>query len=312
MGDFSRAELRLMQDLSQRVTAVRPELVNGDATVGELAWVWGMGYDTYGSYWRHRLWFADDRPVAWGWARLPYRIPRGDGTFRERKSAELVWQTEPDRPELIDEVLDWYEEVAGDVDRTMIVQIADAQARRRVEAHGFVFDDKDGGDEGHWIQTNERDLVQVPEPVLPEGFRFVTAEDVSASEAVKAHRDAWPNSQFSEVGLERVQGTWPYRGDLHLLVQAPDGTLAASAIVWLDEATRSAEFEPVGTHVDFRRQGLGTALQLHGMHRARAAGAERMVVACLGAPAHPSARGLYYGVGFREFTRDVPYLKTAG
>ena len=274
MGDFSRAELRLMQDLSQRVTAVRPELVNGDATVGELAWVWGMGYDTYGSYWRHRLWFADDRPVAWGWARLPYRIPRGDGTFRERKSAELVWQTEPDRPELIDEVLDWYEEVAGDVDRTMIVQIADAQARRRVEAHGFVFDDKDGGDEGHWIQTNERDLVQVPEPLLPEGFRFVTAEDVSASEAVKAHRDAWPNSQFSEVGLERVQGTWPYRGDLHLLVQAPDGTLAASAIVWLDEATRSAEFEPVGTHVDFRRQGLGTALQLHGMHRARAAGAE--------------------------------------
>ena len=215
MGDFSRTELRLMQDLSQRVSARRPELVNGDATVGELAWVWGMAQDTFGPYWRRRLWSAEDRPVAWGWARLPYRIPRDDGTFRETKSAELVWQTDPDRPELIDEVLDWYDEVAGDVDRTVTVQSADVQARGRVEAHGFVFDAKDGGDDGGWIQTNERDLVDVPEPVLPEGFRFVTSEDVSAARAVKAHRDAWPNSRFTEAGLERIRGTWPYRGDLH-------------------------------------------------------------------------------------------------
>jgi GNAT superfamily N-acetyltransferase len=59
-----------------------------------------------------------------------------------------------------------------------------------------------------------------------------------------------------------------------VLIEAPDGTLAATAIVWLDESTRTGEFEPVGTHRDFRRQGLGRALQLYGMHLARAAGAD--------------------------------------
>jgi hypothetical protein len=35
-----------------------------------------------------------------------------------------------------------------------------------------------------------------------------------------------------------------------------------------------------------------------------------MTVACLGAPGHPRARGLYYGVGFRELSRDAPLIKT--
>lgn len=47
------------------------------------------------------------------------------------------------------------------------------------------------------------------------------------------------------------------------------------------------------------------------MHLARAAGADRMLVACLGAPAHPAARNMYYGVGFRELTRDLPQVKVA-
>jgi hypothetical protein len=45
------------------------------------------------------------------------------------------------------------------------------------------------------------------------------------------------------------------------------------------------------------------------MHRARQAGADRMTVTSLGATAHPAARGLYHGLGFREFTRAVPHLK---
>jgi hypothetical protein len=49
---------------------------------------------------------------------------------------------------------------------------------------------------------------------------------------------------------------------------------------------------------------------LHGMHRARAAGATHATVACLGAPGHPKARGLYYSLGFRELSRDAPLIKT--
>src|SRR5207302_10051908 len=109
---------------------------------------------------------------------------------------------------------------------------------------------------------------------------------------------------------EGVRQTAAYRGDLHVLVEAPDGTMAASAILWLDEVNETVEFEPVGTHPGHRRLGLGRAMMLHGLHRARAAGARHATVACYGAPGRPSARGLYYGVGFRELSRDAPLLKT--
>jgi GNAT superfamily N-acetyltransferase len=311
MEDFGPAALRLMQGLAQEVATLRLDLVNGDATVGELAWCWAKGFDALGRFWRRRFWFAGGRLAGWGWACLPHQVPRSDGKFVDVKAANLIWQVHPDRPELLSEILDWYDDVAGGVDRLLTVQSGDVQARAGVAAHGYGFDTEAGSDNGSWVQFNSRELVDVPEPVLPKGFRFRSAEDVAPAEAVRAHVDAWHPSSFTEQAFERVRRTWPYRADLHVLVEAPDGTLAATAIIWLDEVTRTAEFEPVGTHRDHRRQGLGTALQLHGMRQARAAGADRMLVACVGAPARPAARNLYYGVGFREFTRDVPQIKTA-
>ena len=42
MGDFDLVTAKdVMQGLAQRVTAVRPDLVNSDATFGKLAWIWG-------------------------------------------------------------------------------------------------------------------------------------------------------------------------------------------------------------------------------------------------------------------------------
>jgi hypothetical protein len=59
MTDFepvTAADVRLMQGLAQRVTTVRRELVNSDATFGELAWNWGKGHAAHGASWRRRLW----------------------------------------------------------------------------------------------------------------------------------------------------------------------------------------------------------------------------------------------------------------
>ncbi|HEX3916191.1 MAG TPA: GNAT family N-acetyltransferase [Caulobacteraceae bacterium] len=310
MEAFGLTELRQMQGLAQQVMALRPELLNGDATFGELAWVWGKGVDALRRFWRRRFWFEDGALAAWGWAQLPHQVARSDGALRVGQ-ASLIWQTHPERLELLSEILAWYDEVAGDVDRLLIVQSADVQAQAIAAAHGFELDAEDAADDGSWHQFNARELTDLPDPLLPDGFRFLSAADVSVAEAAEAHRAAWRPSTFTDAALERVRQTWPYRADLHPLVAAPDGALAATAIIWLDEATRTAEFEPVGTHPDFRRRGLGTALQLHGMHLARAAGATRMFVACVGAPATPAARDLYYGVGFRELSRDVPLIKPA-
>jgi ribosomal protein S18 acetylase RimI-like enzyme len=317
MTDFellTAADVRLMQGLAQRVTAARPDLVSADASYGELAWVWGHGHAAYGATWRRRLWFSGDDPVAWGWACLPRQVRRSDGSVKEVSGANLTCQVHPDRAELVDEVIDWYDGVAAGLERTVSPSAADEFALKRWAAHGYETDVESLGDTGYWTQLNERDLADVEQPVLPDGFRFRTADEAGPEAAVQAHLDAWAPSAYTAESYEGVRRTAAYRGDLHVLVEAPDGTMASSAIMWLDEANKSVEFEPVGTHPDYRRLGLGRATLLHGMHRARAAGATHATVVCLGAPGHPEARGLYYGLGFRELSRDAPLIKarTAG
>jgi GNAT superfamily N-acetyltransferase len=293
-------DVRLMQGLAQRVTAVRPELVNSDASFGELAWNWGKGHAGEGASWRRRLWFAGGDLVAWGWAQLPNR---------RRTGAYLAYQVHPDRAGLVDEVIDWYDAAAPGVERTVLPGAADELALTRWAAHGYEPDLAALGDTGSWTQLNERDLTDVPRPVLPAGFRFRTAAEAGPAAAVQAHVDAWAPSTYSAQAYEDVRQTPPYSGDLHILVEAPDTTMASSAIMWLDEANKTAEFEPVGTHPDYRRRGLARAMLLQGMRLAREAGATHATVACLGAPGRPSARELYYGVGFRELSRDVPHIK---
>lgn len=302
-----------MQGLAQRVTAVRPDLVNSDASFGELAWNWGKGHASEGRSWLRRLWFSGDDLVAWGWAQLPHRVRRSDGSVKDVTSACLAHQVHPDHSsELLDKVIDWYDGVTVGIERTVMPQAADEFALKRWVAHGYGTDPASLGDTGSWTQLNERDLDDVEQPVLPDGFRFRTADEAGPQAAVRAHVDAWAPSPYTAEAYEGVRRAPPYRGDLHVLVEAPGGTMAASTIMWLDEANRTVEFEPVGTHPGCRRLGLGRAMLLHGMHLARAAGAAHATVACLGAPGHPAARGLYYSVGFREFTRDAPLIKPGG
>jgi GNAT superfamily N-acetyltransferase len=307
---MSAADVQLMQGLAQRVTATRPDLVNSDASYGELAWNWGKGHASDGASWPRRLWFSGGDLVAWGWAQLPHQVRRSDGSVKDITSAYLAYQVHPDHAGLVDEVIDWYDATAANLERTVLACAGDEFALARWAAHGYETDPASLGDTGYWTQLNERDLTDVAEPVLPKGFRFRTAEEAGPAAAVAAHVDAWAPSTYSAEAYHGVLRTATYRGDLHILVQAPDGTMASSTIMWLDEVNKTAEFEPVGTHPDYRRLGLGRAMLLHGMQLARAAGATHMTVACLGAPGHLKARGLYYGVGFRVLSRDAPLIKT--
>ncbi len=298
-----------MQGLAQRVTAVRPDLVNSDATFGELAWIWGKGHACDRGTWPCRLWFSGGELVAWGWAYLPHQVRRSDGSVQQVTGAYLGYQVHPDHAGLVDEVIGWYDGVAAGLERTVMPRMADEFALTRWQAHGYQADQAALGEAGSWTQLNERDLAEVERAVLPDGFRFRSAGQAGPEAAVRAHVDAWAPSTYSAEGYEGVRRTATYRSDLHVLVEAPDGTMAASTIMWLDEANETAEFEPVGTHPGYRRLGLGTAMLLHGMQLAREAGAAHMTVACYGASGHPQARGLYYEVGFRPFTRDAPLIK---
>jgi ribosomal protein S18 acetylase RimI-like enzyme len=312
MTDFellAAADIPLMQGLAQRVTATRPDLISAGASYGELAWIWGKGHAAYGTTWPRRLWFSGDELVAWGWAFLPRQVRRNDGSVTDVTGACLSYQVHPGHAGLVDEVIEWYDGVAAGLERTVSPTDAEELALKRWAAHGYETDAEALGDSGDWTQLNERDLTDVGQPALPAGFRFRAAGEAGPEAAVRAHVDAWAPSPYTAEAYEGVRQTAAYRGDLHVLVQAPDGTMASSTIMWLDKENKTVEFEPVGTHPDYRRLGLARAMMLHGMHLARAAGATHATVVCAGAPGHPRARGLYYGLGFRELSRDAPLIK---
>lgn len=298
-----------MQSLSQRVCSIDPRLLNAEATVGELAWCWGKDYDTLCSFWKPRLWEEKGDVVAWAWLQLPYNIDRPDGKMRSSKQARLVWQTAPERIDLVQETFNWFVEAAGQVELAMILLTSDLAARQLAQDRGFEFDVQDAAEDGDWTQLNLRSLDDVEAPSLPDGYCFTSANQIPREERVAIHQAAWGSPLFTTASLARLETTWPYRKDLHVFVQAANGTLAASAIIWFDEGTWTAEFEPVGTHPDFRRKGLGRALQLYGMQRVKELGGSKMLVACLGGSTHPAAKNLYQDVGFREISRDYPMIK---
>ena len=315
MTDFdlvTAADVQLMQGLAQRVTAARPDMISAGASYGELAWTWGQGASRYRATWPRRFWYSGGELVAWAWAFLPRQVRRNDGSVREVTGAELIYQVHPDHTaELVDEVIDWYDGVAAGLERAAYPTDFEEFALKRWAAHGYAPDAAALADDGEWTQLNRREIGEVEEPVLPAGFRFRTAADAGPEAAVQAHVAAWESSTYTLESYEDVRQAPGYRGDLHILVEAPDGTMASSTIMWFDEANLTVEFEPVGTHPDYRRLGLARSMMLHGMHRARAAGATHATVVCLGAPGHPKARALYYGLGFREISRDAPVIKPA-
>lgn len=307
-------DVRTMQGLAQKVTALRPDLLGGEATYGELAWSWGQAVSLIGDAWRRRLVYDGDELIGWGWATAPYTVTRPDGTVRESKKSSLAYQYHPERPDALDEIFAWFEEVSPDeLDRYVIPPSCDTDAVARLAALGYVLDEEANDEaEGDWHQYNRRGLDEIEQPELPPGFRFTSAAEAGPEATVRAHRDAWPNTMFNARAYEDVFALDAYRPELHVMVAAPDGTIAAAATAWFDAANKTAEFEPVGTHVEYRRRGLAHALLLHGMHVVRDAGAVEMTVACYGASGNPAAKKLYFGVGFEFLNRDLAHVKRAG
>ena len=55
-----------------------------------------------------------------------------------------------------------------------------------------------------------------------------------------------------------------YCHNLDIVAIAPDGQIGAFCIVWMDPVNKVGLFEPVGTHPDYQRKGLGKAVMVEG------------------------------------------------
>ncbi|MFC5746126.1 GNAT family N-acetyltransferase [Actinomadura rugatobispora] len=280
------SDLRAMQELTRRL-----EPRSGRWHIGELVW---YRHQHGECAWPTALWERGGETAAWAWLARP---------------GELDLHLDPAHPDLADEILRWFDEVAGSDSRAITVLDAETGLIETLRRHGYR-----EVTEGPFFIHLRRDLDGLPEPEVPEGYalRHVRGTgDAMARAAVHRAAFSLPGapSMVTSAAYERMMGVWPYRADLDWLVEAPDGSPAAFCLVWLDEHNREAVLEPVGTDPGHRRRGLASAAVLAALRTARELGAETARVAARGDDAYPSARATYRSVGFRRSARNVTFVR---
>jgi mycothiol synthase len=243
-----------------------------------------------------------------GWGRLAIAVdgPPVDGRFWLRiHPAARGGTLEP-------EIIAWATERVAEVGRgrrqaaRLLTGARSDQSDRiaLLEAHGFR--------PARYFFTMRRPLdTAIPPPQLPNGFtirQFAPGPDDAAWVALGnlAFRDHWNHHDYSVEELQRELAAPLYRPDLYQLVVAPDGTFAAycQCEINLEMQARTGRSEGfiagLGTHPQFRKQGLGRALLLNGLQQLQAAGVSTALIS-VDAQNPSGALRLYESVGFRTF-----------
>jgi GNAT superfamily N-acetyltransferase len=151
----------------------------------------------------------------------------------------------------------------------------------------------------------------LPDTVIPSGYTVRALGDEHELPARswlswKAFHPDEPDEKYQGwEWYKNVQRVPLYRRDLDLVAVAADGELAAFCTVWFDDVTRTAVFEPVGTHPAHQKRGLGKAVMTEGLRRAQRLGATLATVSSYGKGAH----ALYESMGFTDFDLSEPWIK---
>lgn len=286
--------------------AVMTDLVSAATAAGAPYSGWNVGDVLWGLYQNTevdtrrdiRFWQGDDGTVAaFAWFHPP------------RSFDWHVYPRLPDGNPIEDDIIAWAVARSGESaddtgmrTLTAAAETRDAQRLALLERHGFVRTEK------HYVQMRRSLDVPLPDAAPPAGtvVRHVGGEN-EYEQRVAIHREVWQPSRVTLDAYRRLRTAPGYVPELDLVAVAPDGTFAAYCICWLDQRTRSGEFEPVGTRAAFRRQGMGTAVMLEGLRRLKARGAESAVVYSTGS--NEAAIRLYESVGFHIADRNYDYVK---
>jgi GNAT superfamily N-acetyltransferase len=183
-------------------------------------------------------------------------------------------------------------------------------------------------DPGPWfVQLWRRvdDLADLTRHQPAPAYRIETVDPEQAAQVaarVDVHRRAWaparikgliglevtgaePASSYSLDKHRAVMHTQTYRPELDVVAVDRDGDVAAYALGWYDERSRSLLFEPVGTDPAHAGRGLARALCAHLLRSAGRLGATDAVVGPRGDAGYPLPRRVYEGLGMGEVARFV-------
>lgn len=151
----------------------------------------------------------------------------------------------------------------------------------------------------------------VPDSLPPEGYTVRALGDENEHPARswiswKAFHPDEPDEKYEGwEWYKNIQRVPLYRRDLDIVAVAPDGELAAFCTAWFDDVRRMVIFEPVGTHPDHQKRGLGKAVMNEALRRAQRLGANLATVSSYS----PGAHALYESMGFTEVDLLEPWIR---
>jgi mycothiol synthase len=140
--------------------------------------------------------------------------------------------------------------------------------------------------------------LPVPTYTLPKGYTIrnaiITKDFLNYREVQKT---VFPHIKSMSLELLQLYSSASfYHEELDIVAVDPHGKFAAFCTARIDPVSKIAELEPVGTHPDHRRCGLGKAVICESLKRLEKYQPSAIVI--LGAAASDAARRLYESVGF--------------
>jgi ribosomal protein S18 acetylase RimI-like enzyme len=280
-------------------------------TVGDLEWWLASGGPDVDWSSRIRIWSIGGDPVGWGWFSPPVSL---DWFVRHGLTAEA-------EAAIRDEILAWHAEgarAAASAAPAAEPSTPGETAADPVKLDVWAADDWPESailQQRGWAATDvvltqylqTLDLELDP-PRVPDGYVLRSLrgpEDIPAR--VEVHRAAFAPSRMTVEKYAIAVGQDHYAFDLDIVLEAVDGSFAAAATCWADPVGSIGEFEPVGTHPDHQRRGLGRVIMRHGLRLMRAAGIRDALVFSLRTNAPSEV--LYRSAGFHEVALHRQYTR---
>ncbi len=178
-------------------------------------------------------------------------------------------QRHPDYEHILPEMLAYAEQTfVGKGTTRIFVGEPDMSLQEAAKERGFVRDEKS------CINYMLFDLGKIPEPDLPDGYRFVSREENNDLEKLREvgglsfnhpDPDDWPIL----YSYQELQKAPDYHKELDIVVERPDGKWVACTIAWFDSYNRIGTLEPVGAI----QLGMGREVVMEGLRRLRDRGA---------------------------------------
>ncbi len=185
----------------------------------------------------------------------------------------------------------------------------DAERVAQLERHGFV------RQETQTLYMSRSLSEPILPAVFPEGFTLRPAAGEQELEAIVAlHRAAFGTQNMMIENRRAIMRNPAYIRELDLLLEAPNGTLAAFCYCTIPKEANElsgrneGEIAIIGTSPAYQRRGLGRAMLLVGLQRLKDFGVE---TATLGTSSeNEGAHFVYFSVGFQVSHRALWYSKS--